>query len=799
MKTDFNEGWEFRRRPDSDFEPVTLPHDAMFGEERRANAPSDTHMAFFMGGTYVYRKKFQAPPAGEYECLSLLFHGISHRSRILINGHEAGGRTNGFVAFEVPIEQFVKPGEQNSIEVIADASQMPSARYYVGAGLYRHVELVKRSKVSLLYDGVRLNTSSVTDGTANVVGEVHLRNPESQKANVSLALSHNGKKIVLWESTTTSTNTGGVLQIPNARLWSAENPSLYDCTVTINRDELKFRAGFRTMELSTKGLRINGVETLRRGACIHQEHGVIGAAQFRDAERRRLSIMKQNGFNAVRISHNPASKVLLEVCDEVGMYVMDELADTWYNSKAPGDNSATFLDDWKADLDAMQANNRLHASVIMNSLCNEPTEPSTRYGLNLCKEVIARAKANDPTRPVTMGINLFMATVSWPTAYKDDGVTPPKPSALSVDSALINVLLNNLGILLKWALWFSRADRVTKPIFDALDVAGYNYGIIRYEQDAVLHPDRIMLGTETNPDDLPFIWDKVTKIPSLIGDFMWTGWDYVGECGIGTHEYGLPWYHPGRLYKPFPNLLAGCGAIDLIGKPTPTMHLARATWGVQQGPAILVRPPHLMHLSSRGTPWRRSDGIESWSWKGMEGRPAHIEVISPHDEVELVQNGKSLGRKAGGLARSFTTYFTSKYEGGSITALAYSNGKVVQRSSLKAAGVTIVKARAEGKTSLIADGQSLSYLEIELSDAEGIVEMLDDDTLTVRVEGPASLIGLANAALATTERFDDNVHTTHYGRAQAVIRSGKVPGRVKVTIESGRHGKAVVQLNQIAV
>ena len=254
MKTDFNEGWEFRRRPDSDFEPVTLPHDAMFGEERRANAPSDTHMAFFMGGTYVYRKKFQAPPAGEYECLSLLFHGISHRSRILINGHEAGGRTNGFVAFEVPIEQFVKPGEQNSIEVIADASQMPLARYYVGAGLYRHVELVKRSKVSLLYDGVRLNTSSVTDGTANVVVEVHLRNPESQKANVSLALSHNGKKIVLWESTTTSTNTGGVLQIPNARLWLAENPSLYDYTVTINRDELKFRAGFRTMELSTKGL-----------------------------------------------------------------------------------------------------------------------------------------------------------------------------------------------------------------------------------------------------------------------------------------------------------------------------------------------------------------------------------------------------------------------------------------------------------------------------------------------------------------------------------------------------------------
>lgn len=176
--------------------------------------------------------------------------------------------------------------------------------------------------------------------------------------------------------------------------------------------------------------------------------------------------MKQNGFNAVRVSHNPASKVLLEVCDEVGMYVMDELADTWYNAKAPGDNSSTFLEEWKADLDAMQANNRLHASVIVNSLCNEPTEPSTRYGLNICKEIVARAKANDPTRPVTMGVNLMIASMSWPKAYTDDGVTPPKPSALSLDSAVINVLLNNLGILLKWIPWLSRTDRVTKPIHD---------------------------------------------------------------------------------------------------------------------------------------------------------------------------------------------------------------------------------------------------------------------------------------------------------------------------------------------
>lgn len=716
----------------------------------------------------------------------------------MVNGQEAGGRTNGFVAFEVPIESFIKPDEENLVEVIADDSQMPLARYYTGAGLYRHVELVARSKVSLAYDGIRLNTTSVREGTANVDVEIHLRNPESQEANVSVALFHNGRKAALWESAITSTKATGVLRIPNARLWSAENPLLYDCTVTVNRDETQFRAGFRTMELSAKGLRINGVETLLRGACIHQEHGIIGAAQFRDAERRRLTIMKRNGFNAIRVAHNPASKVLLEICDEVGLYVMDELADSWYNSKAPGDNSATFLKDWKADLDDMQANNRLHASVIMNSLCNEPTEPSTRYGLNLCKEIVARAKGNDPTRPVTMGVNLMIATLTWPKTYTDDGPSPPEPSALSLDSAVINVLLNNLGLLLQWIPWFSRADRVTKPIYDALDVAGYNYGTVRYEQDATLHPDRIMVGTETMSDDLPFIWDKVTRIPSLIGDFMWTGWEYVGECGIGTHDYGLPWYHPGRFYKPYPNLLAGCGALDLLGNPTPTMSLAHAVWKWRQEPTIMVRPLEQVYKTWRNTSWRKSDGVTSWSWKGMEGRPAYIEVISPHDEIEVILNGKSLGRKAGGYARNFTTYFTSKYDAGTITALAYSKGKVVERSSLKAAGATTLKARAESAASLIADAQSLSYLNIELSDAEGIVEMLDDDELAIEVEGPASLIGFGNAATATEERYDDNIHSTYHGRAQAVIRSGKIPGQVKVTVRSKKHGKAVVQLNQIA-
>lgn len=792
----FNEGWQFRRHPHGDFHSVTLPHDAMLGQGRCADAASGYNQGYFLGGTYTYRKEWHAPLATEYETLSLLFHGIQHRSKILVNGVVAGGRRNGYVAFEVPVESFVKAGAKNLIEVIADTSSMPTARYYTGAGLYRHVELISRHKISLERDGVRLHTTSITNGTAHVAVVVHLRNPFEQPAATSVTFSYQGRQAALWQMTTTGTKVEGTIDVPDAHLWSVDDPSLYECTVSVNEDCAKFRTGLRTLDWNAQqGFRINGVETLLRGACIHQDHGIIGAAMFRDAEIRRIKIMKQSGFNAIRVAHNPSSKTLLEVCDEVGMYVMDEFSDTWYNTKATGDNSAKFLEDWEIDVEALHANNRLHPCVIMNALCNEPTEPSSNFGRNLAKRILTKSKTLDPTRPTTMGVNLMIAA-SWPVEPKDDGVTPPKPMSLSIDSALINVLFNSGTFFLKWVPWLSRVDYATRGLYGNMDIAGYNYGVIRYDKDTRLHPDRIMVGTETVPDDLPEIWEKVCRIPNLIGDFMWTGWDYLGETGIGAPEYDVPWYQFGRFFKPYPAISGGCGAIDLIGNATAVMYVAQAVWGLRQEPVIMVRPLNLSHLSHRATSWRRSDAISSWSWQGCEGRTANIEVVSPHEEIELVQNGRSLGRRAGGRTRNFTAHFSSTYDAGEVTALAYTGGKLVSQSTLKAAGPASLKAYPETPGLLVADNQTLLFVSIELSDSDGIVEMVDDDMVTVNVEGPASLIGFGNSAVFTEEAFDDNVHSTHLGRALAVIRAGAVPGHVQIAVKSERHGSIIIDVHQ---
>lgn len=288
---------------------------------------------------------------------------------------------------------------------------------------------------------------------------------------------------------------------------------------------------------------------------------------FRDAELRRIKIMEQSGFNAIRVAHNPSAKTLLEGCDEVGMYVMDEFADTWYNTKAAGDNNAKSLEYWETDVEALYANNRLHPCVILNALRNEPTEPSSNFERTLARRILTKSKTLDPTRPTTMGVNLMIAA-SWPIEPKDDGVTPPKAMSLSIDSALINILFNNLTLLLQWVPWLSRVEYATRDLYNCMDIAGCNYGMIRYEKDAKLHPERIIVGTETVPDDLPEIWEKVCRIPNLIGDFMWTGWDYLGETGIGAPEYDVPWYQFGRFTKPYPEIPGGCGAIDLIGNAT---------------------------------------------------------------------------------------------------------------------------------------------------------------------------------------------------------------------------------------
>lgn len=799
IATPFNVGWEFKRSPNADFQRVTLPHDAMIGEPRSADAPSGFDQGYFAGGSYAYRKIWPTPSHLKGKELSLCFGGIFHQSRILINGQDVGGSLSGYRKFEVRIDKSLRDTGTNTIEVFAENTDLPAARWYTGAGIYRPVHLIARSRASLRPDGVDLKTSLPSASVAVVAATILLNNPDHQEVEVSIELNRAGKRSAQVSSITRGSQIECLLQVDRPLLWSAESPTLYDCVVRVGDDTETFKYGLRTLDwVAGKGILVNGQATLLRGACIHHDSGVIGAATFRAAELWRIQILKQIGFNAVRASHNPAAAALLDACDEVGMYVMDEYSDYWYNAKSAGDDSRHFHETWQGDIDAMVANARRHPSVIMYSVGNENTEPATAYGVATAHCLADWTRSKDPTRPCTIAVNLPMAALSWPTKRLDSSTTPPTPKGLpKISSEVINLLFSVLFLLCKWCPLLSRCDAATQDLFAGMDIAGYNYGSVRYDKDQRLHPYRLMVGTETIPDDVVENWDKVQRLPNLIGDFMWTGWDFLGEAGIGIFDYDVPWYRVGRFWKPYPCLGSGVGAADFTGVLGRPAYLARAAWGVLDEPVLTVRPPDIARKSFRSSTWRFSDAVLSWAWKGCEGLPAYIEVISPGDEVELLLNGRSLGRGPAGFKRNFTAKFTTKYEPGQVIAISYANGKETSRSVTCSAGPTSVQLSYDKSKVLKGDEQDLLFVRVELADVDGVIEHHDDDDLEVLVTGPATLLGLGNGAMATTERFDDNVHSTYHGRALAVIRSGSTQGTATLTVNSKRHGSATTHFQQI--
>lgn len=312
----------------------------------------------------------------------------------------------------------------------------------------------------------------------------------------------------------------GEITVPNAKLWSAETPNLYTCKVA--DQEVKF--GIRTLSWSNKGFFVNGQETLLQGGCIHHDNGILGAATYDESEWRRIRLMKEAGYNAIRSSHNPCSRAILEACDYYGMYIMDESWDMWFNHKCPHDYATHWRENHLADLKAMVERDYNHPSVIMYSIGNEVSEPAQAAGVEATKEMVAFIHDLDDTRPVTGGMNLMIISRSAAgNAIYDaeNGGTNEDTSGGkmgSMNSYMFNVLTTMVGTSMNKAANGKKADVITAPCLDALDIAGYNYASGRYPLEGKAHPDRIIFGSETFPQDIYKNWDMVKKYPYLIGD-----------------------------------------------------------------------------------------------------------------------------------------------------------------------------------------------------------------------------------------------------------------------------------------
>lgn len=763
-KQSFCDGWKCNGIP------VTLPHDAQIREKRGPDISSGGH-AYFPGGVYVYEKKFIPPTEWKGKDILIEFEGVYKNSTVSLNGETIYTHKYGYTGFFAELKN-LRYGGENILTVTADNSKLPNSRWYTGAGIYRPVWLYLCEVNGLRPEMVKICTVSCEPAVIRITSDIPV------KADVE------GTK---------GEGTDFLLTLPEARLWNHEHPELYNAKITAGeKDNTEIQFGIRTIKWSPKGLFINGKKTLLRGGCIHHDNGILGSAVYDESEDRRVRIMKEAGFNAIRSAHNPASRALLEACDRYGMYVIDETFDMWYNRKNPFDYGIDFEENWQSDTAAMVNKDFNHPSVIMYSIGNEVAEPFEQKGIDAGKRMINLCHQLDPSRPVTCGVNLMiLAQAAKGKGIYQDGVQTTGKKSLKKQnqnaSLAFNIMASFVGSGMNNSGNSKKVDDLTTPFADMLDIVGYNYGSGRYPLDGKQHPDRIIFGSETFPKDIWKNWQMVKKYPYLTGDFMWTAWDYLGEAGIGAWSYtgGLP------FNRPYPWLLAGAGVIDILGVPDGSCQYASVVWGKKKNPVIAVKPVNHPGVRPSRSVWRGTNSIESWAWNGCEGNRSEVEVYSSAASVELQLNGKCIGRKK---VKKCRAVFRTKYTPGTLTAIAYDAfGSETGRNSLQSATGTIGICIKPEKSS--APPGEVVYIPVTLSGENGVVESNADRRLTVTVTG-GELMAFGSANPCTQESYNEGAFTTYYGRALAVIRTGNIENTV-ITVSDGIDAvKSVIKLKK---
>ena len=752
------------RRPNwlCDGQPVTLPHDAMIHQERKPDAPSGSAQAYFPGGKYIYEKHFQRPDA---EHVILEFEGVYRDTKVFINDREAGGAAYGYIPFFVNADEYLVDGE-NVIRVACGNANQPDSRWYTGAGVYRPVWLWTGNGEAIEPESVRVSTLSVEPAVIRVRAEV----------DAHFSIRFDGKEVASGDGRDME------LTILDAKLWSDGTPSLYTCAAATSTDEYSFTFGIRKITRDREGLKVNGRKVLLQGGCVHQDSGIVGAATHDELEWRRVRMMKDAGFNAIRAAHNPANRALLDACDALGLFVMDEGWDMWYNHKSKHDYAGQWRKHWKDDLAAMVSRDFNHPSVILYSIGNEVSEPAKPEGVQAAKEMVDFLHENDSNRLVTAGFNLMIikSAAKGKGVYKEDGSGRDDSSdkkMAGMNSTLFNLITSMVGTGMNKAANGAAADKATSPALDLLDVAGYNYASGRYPREGRLHPDRLVVGSETFPQDIVNNWRMVEKYPCLCGDFMWTAWDYLGEVGLGAWAYTPD----GKGFnKPYPWLLADSGAMDILGNPNGELFLAQAVWHTGKPVRIAVQPVNHPGVKPAKAVWRGTNAMPSWSWQSCEGNPAVVEVYADAAYAELSLNGKTVGRKK---IRDCKAVFKLKYAPGTLSAIAYDeHGNPVGTDGL-------TSAAGEIKPVITCDKQTVKpgevfCLDVFLRDKSGIVESNADKMLSVFVEG-GELLGFGSANPRTGECFDSGSYTTYYGRAMAVVRAGEA-GSVTAKVSGGQ-------------
>jgi len=761
----FNDNWRFKLSDvkdgalasldDSRWRQLNLPHD--WSVEGVYSPDKASATGYLPGGVGWYRKTFSVSASEKGNKVYIYFEGMYNHSEVFINGNSVGKRPNGYISFMYDLTPYIKFGQENLVSVRVDHSQDADSRWYTGSGIYRNTYLVYASPVHLDLWGVYLKATSVTNKKADVSVETTINNETDKAANVLVSYQIAdlvSGKIVAKSSKNLKTEANKktvsvqTFSIASPKRWSLEQPNLYTLKTVVTQngkviDQNEQPIGIRSLTFDpNKGFALNGVWTKLKGVCIHHDAGCLGSAVPREVWKRRLTTLKEMGCNAIRLSHNPQAPDVYELCDEIGLLVMDEAFDEWefskkkwitgWNTGTPGfQGAASYFSEWSdKDLGDMILRDRNHASIIMWSIGNEVDYPNDPYS----HPILDHANINQPVQGGYLPNNPKAERLGA-IAKRLAAIVRRLDTSRPVTAALAGVVMSN---------------ETEYP--STLDITGYNYTEDRYAQDHAKYPKRVIFGSE-NGHSMES-WKAVRDNEYIFGQFLWTGIDYLGESGS--------W--PSRGFY--------SGFLDFGGFIKPRGHFRQALWSSKPVAYIGTYPqPENKHFLS----------TDAWPvWNYEEGKMIRVVCYTNAAKACLTLNGKQLGNVKCKDDNTGVIYWDVPFSEGKleVTGLDAKDNRTcsyVLQTSGRPYAIT-----AQSDLSEIRKDRGLAQVTVQVVDEKGIPVMISEDEVTCSIEGPAKLLGLEASNNADMGNYNDNVQRVYHGRLIAYVQATGGDGNVRL-------------------
>ena len=759
----------------SGWQKCCLPHDYQITKERNPNSLTEDNEGWTQGAAVFYKKEFVLTAETENKRCWLELEGVAGVCEIWVNGKYAAKHMNPYTGVLVEVTELVHVGE-NTIQVHVDSRMKPNSRWYVGTGLYRCAWMHVSEQVTILPETLHITTKALEGNratlgiSANVCGKAD---------SVIFVVKDRTGRIIAEEATAPQEDHAAIeLTAPDIIPWCPGTPELYTVEATVLSGEISdttsVRTGIRTIEVNPQeGFKLNGMPMKLKGGCIHHDLGLLGAAEYEAANRRRVKLLMESGYNALRGAHNPFGPSFYDVCDELGMLVIEEAFDEWVLGRTDFGLHITFEDRWERDLEDMVRRDYNHPSIIMWSTGNEVEErDGSADGYAWSRRLADKVRSLDSTRPVSASAcSLFIEYTQRPSADADEGVTGNQALNMAYDTFAEGR-----------DLW----GPATAEYFAPLDVAGYNYKTARYTYDGEKYPGRVIYGSESYPRAAFQSWQATEENSHVIGDFVWTAWDYIGEVGVGRWEISDE-PRPGSANYPW--LLANCSDIDLLGRKRPQSYYRDMVWNCGDGPKLFCLPPELTGKNIARLSWGWLPVRRSYSFPGQEGQNMEVHIYADAEEVELFQNGVSMGKVPCGKTEEYMAVFTLPYHLGKLEAVAYHNGQESGRDVLCTAGETAELHLSLDRPAILADGRDLAFLTIQAVDGNGNPVFDENAEVTVKVLGSGTLLALGSSDPKPDRVIPYGLESCPLfeGTAMAIIRSeaGAKGCMVEATLANG--------------